>query len=241
VPDGALQKIVDRYATLAAPIADRVVGSVTADITKENNPAGESSLGDIVADAQLEATRAAGSGGAIVALMNEGGIRTDVPFVSSSFGANNGDVAYGELFNVQPFGDSLVTMNLTGTQIKTLLEEQFKGCALDFPASDSAAPAIDRILQVSNGFAYTWNKDGAACNKVDPGSIKINGALVTPTAKYRITVNSYLADGGDQLYVLKEGTDRLGGPQGVDVLTAYFARHRPLAPGQPHRISVIPE
>ncbi len=239
-PDTALQKIVDRYAALAAPIANRVVGSVSADITKENNPAGESSLGDIVADAQLDATRADGSGGALVAFMNEGGIRADIPFTTSAFGMKNGDVAYGELFNVQPFGDNLVTMDLTGTQIKTLLEEQFKGCALDFPATESAAPSIDRILQVSDGFTYEWSKNGAACDRVDPSNIKINDAVIVPSAKYRVTVNTYLADGGDQLFVLKQGTDRVGGVQGLDALTAYLARHRPLAPGQPHRINVTP-
>jgi 5'-nucleotidase len=131
-------------------------------------------------------------------------------------------------------------MSLTGTQIETLLEEQFEGCALGSPTGDTAAPSNDRLLQVSEGFTYTWSPAGAECNKVDSSSIKINGVAVAPSVKYRVTVNSFLADGGDQFYVLRKGTDRLGGPQDLDAMTAYFAKHRSVAPGQPHRISVKP-
>ena len=240
MPDTALKSIVDKYAALAAPIANREVGSVAADITRMRSAAGESSLGDLIADAQLEATSASDSGSAVVAFMNEGGIRAELPFASGVAGVGNGNVTYGELFTVQPFGNSLVTMSLTGAQIKTLLEEQFTGCALDSPTGDTAAPSADRLLQVSEGFIYTWSRAGAECNKVDSSSIKINGVMIAPSAKYRVTVNSFLADGGDQFYVLRKGTDRLGGPQDLDAMTAYFAKHRSVAPGQPHRISVKP-
>jgi len=236
-PDAALQNFVDRYASLAAPLANRVVGSVTANISRENNVAGESPLGDIIADAELNATSIAG---AVVAFVNEGGIRTDVPFASSAFGMQGGDVAYGELFNVEPFGESLVTMDLTGAQIKTLLEEQFKGCTAGFPVPANTVRKFDAFLQLSAGFSYTWNKNAAPCSKVEPDTIAINNVAVIPSAKYRVTVNSYLADGGDQFYVLTDGTDRVGGPQSLDVLTDYFAKHRPLAPGQPNRITARP-
>jgi 5'-nucleotidase len=239
-PDATLKSIVDKYAALAAPVANRKVGTVAADITRTPSSAGESSLGDLIADSQLEATSPFDSGGAVVAFMNRGGIRTDLPFASLTAGVENGNVTYGELFSVQPFGNSLVTMSLTGTQIKMLLEEQFKGCALDSPTGDHSAPSDDRLLQVSEGFTYTWSPAGAQCNKVDSSSIKINNVVVTPSAKYRVTVNSFLADGGDQFYVLRKGTGRLGGSQDLDAMTAYFAKHGSAAPAQPHRISVKP-
>jgi 5'-nucleotidase len=217
-----------------------VIGSVSADITGKTDPAGESSLGDLIADSQLEATRAAASGKAVVAFMNEGGIRADIPFASKAPGVMNGSVTYEEIFNVQPFGNSLVTMTLTGAQLKTLLEEQFEGCGLDFPPAESAGSKTDRVMQVSKGFTYTRNSAGAVCDKVDAASIKINGTSVTPSAKYRVTVNSFMADGGDQLYELKKGADRVGGPQDLDAMKAYFAKHRSVTPTQPNRISIKP-
>jgi 5'-nucleotidase len=239
-PDTALKAMVEKYAALAAPIANRKVGSISADLTKMQNANGESSLGDVIADAQLESTSATGSGGAVVAFMNPGGIRTDLPFASGLTGVKDGDVTYGELFQAQPFANTLVTMNLTGEQIKILLEEQFKGCALGAQSSKDTAPSTDRILQVSEGFTYTWNAAGPVCGKVDAGSIKVNGMAVAPSAKIRVTVNSFLADGGEELYILRQGTERLGGPADLDALAAYFAKHPSIAPVAPHRISVVP-
>jgi 5'-nucleotidase len=229
-PDAAIARIVEGYAKLAAPIVNRVVGSVAAEVTRTKSAAGETPMGDLIADAELEATKAPGSGGAQVALTNEGGIRK---------GLQPGDVTYGELFEAQPFGNNMVTMSLTGAQMKTLLEEQFKGCGVGGPSGE-AAPDIDRILQPSEGFSYSWSKDGAVCNKVDAASIKIGGVVVKPEAKYRVTVNNLLADGGEQVYVLKQGVCRRVGPTDLDVMTAYLAKHSPVQPPVPHRITVIP-
>ena len=229
-PNAAIARIVDKYAELAAPIVNRVVGSVAGEITRTKSEAGETPMGDLIADAELEATSTPGSGGAQVALTNEGGIRS---------GLKLGKVTYGELFTAQPFGNNLVTMSLTGAQIKTMLEEQFKGCGLDAPAGE-ATPSNDRILQPSEGFSYTWSSAGAICNKVDAGSIKIGGVVVSSSAKYRVTVNDLLADGGEEIHVLKKGTDRRVGGTDIDAMTAYFAKHRAVAPGLPHRISVAP-
>ncbi len=235
-PDARIKGIVDQYAALTAPLANRVVGSITADISSRGEAGGESALGDLIADAQLEATR--DSGGAAVAFMNRGGIRGDLEYSSGAAGAGGGKVTYGELFGIQPFGNSLVTMTLTGAQLKTLLEEQFKGCTLDFPAGNTAGRSADQILQVSDGFTYTWNPGGAACNKVDATSLKLNGAAIVPTGKYRVTVNSFLADGGDQLYEFTLGTERVGGAQDIDALADYFARHHSISPGQLNRIKI---
>ena len=222
-----LTALVAKYNAIAAPLANRIIGSITANITRTNNAAGESALGDVIADGQLEATLAQG---AVVAFMNPGGIRADLTYASSPAGEGDGNVTYGEMFTVQPFGNSMVTLTLTGAQIERVLEEQFVGCTF------SAA----RILQVSAGFTYTWNAGGPVCEKVDPASISINGVPLDLSASYRVTVNSFLADGGDSFPTLAQGTNRVGGEVDTDAFEKYFAAHSPVAPGPQNRITLIP-
>jgi 5'-nucleotidase len=218
-PDAELQALVARYQALAAPIAARPIGEASAAITRATTPAGESALGDVIADAQLAATSSPGTGGAQIAFMNPGGIRTDL---------DAGPVTYGEAFSVQPFGNSLVTMSLTGAQIDTLLEQQFSG-------GNAGAP---RVLQPSAGFSYTWDPNAPAGAKVDPATIRLNGTPLDPQATYRVTVNSFLAEGGDAFAILTEGTDRLGGAVDVDAFEAFFRANSPVAPGPQNRISI---
>lgn len=220
--------LITKYNAIAAPLANRVIGSITANIAGLSNLAGESALGDVIADAQLDATNDPGFGDAVVAFMNPGGIRADLTFAGSAAGEGDGNVTYGEMFTVQPFGNSLVTMTLTGAQIETLLEQQFMGCR---------GQTANRILQVSMGFSYSWSVSGALCEKVDPASIKINGIVVDPAASYRVTVNSFLADGGDNFSVLVQGTNRLGGEVDTDTFEKYFAAFSPIAPGPQNRIT----
>jgi 5'-nucleotidase len=229
-PDPRLTALVDKYQTLGAPLANRVIGSVTADHTRAPTPAGESALGDVIADSQWAATADPAVGGAVVALMNPGGIRAELAYAQSG-SEGDGHVTYGEAFTVQPFGNSLVTMTLTGAQLKTVLEQQFQGCGTQ---------NRDRILQVSAGLTYAWSRSAPACGKVDMASLKIRGVAVNPQATYRVTVNSFLAEGGDHFLALREGTDRLGGPQDVDALEAYFRTHSPVAPGPQNRVTVVP-
>jgi 5'-nucleotidase len=231
-PDADIKQIVDNYKVLVEPIANRVIGSITETLSRTTNSAGESALGDVIADAQLEATEATGFGDAVVAFMNPGGVRADLGYISSSAGEGDGNVTFGEAFAVQPFGNSLVTMTLTGAQIEELLEQQFTGC--------TNGQSFNRILSVSEGFTYQWMSEGAACDKIDPASIKINGVTVDPSADYRITVNSFLADGGDKFSVLVKGAQRLGGAQDSDALEAYFKVHSPIAPGALDRILRLP-
>jgi 5'-nucleotidase len=121
-------------------------------------------------------------------------------------------------------------MTLTGAQIERVLEEQFAGCTF----------ATARILQVSTGFSYAWSASGPVCEKVDPSTITINGVTVDPAASYRVTVNSFLADGGDSFPTLKLGTNRLGGAVDTDAFEAYFAANSPVAPGPQNRITRVP-
>jgi len=228
--DPGITALIDRYNVIAAPIANRVIGQITANITRTQNAAGESALGDVIADGQLEATDDSGFGDAVVAFMNPGGIRADLTYAGSPAGEGDGNVTYGEMFTVQPFGNSLVTMTLTGAQIERLLEEQFAPCTL----------GSDRILQVSVGFSYTWSAGGPSCDKVDAASISINGAPLDLTLSYRVTVNSFLADGGDSFPILVQGTNRLGGAVDTDAFEAYFVENSPVPPGPQNRITRVP-
>ena len=219
-------QLIEHYQRFAAPIANRVIGRISADITRAPNAAGESALGDVIADAQLEATKPANRGGAVVAFMNPGGIRADFTFNQQSGGEQPGEVTFGEAFTVQPFGNTLVVKTMTGAQIKSLLEQQF----------DNPSTGSDRVLQVSAGFTYSYNRSLPRGSRVDASSIKINGTTVSPTAQYRVTMNSFLADGGDNFAAFREGTNTLGGEVDTDAIVAYFAARSPVAPGPRNRI-----
>jgi 5'-nucleotidase len=218
--DPAQSTILNKYTAISAPIANKRIGTSTAALTRDQNPAGESVLGDIIADSQLADTASAITGNAVVAFMNPGGIRTDI---------DAGDITFADAFAVQPFGNSLVTMTLTGAQIDRALEQQWDG--------QGTTP---KVLQVSGGFTYTWSASGPLGSRVDPSTIKINGTTVDPAASYRVTVNSFLADGGDGFTILKSGTDRLGGDVDVDALGKYLGAHDPIAPTPRDRITQVP-
>jgi 5'-nucleotidase len=223
-PDPAVTALIDLYDELSAPLANMVIGTITEDISRTANDAGESPLGDVIADAQLDATDDVGFGEAVVAFMNPGGIRDDMRFLADG-DEGDGEVTFGEAFGVQPFGNSLVTMTLTGEQIHELLTQQWVG------------QENPRILQVSDGFTYTWDASLPDEDKVLADTIMIDGVLVDPTGEYRVTVNSFLADGGDNFSVLPDGTDRLGGEVDLDALVTYFGLNSPVEPGPQDRIT----
>jgi len=213
--------LIEHYQKIVQPLAERVVGHVAAALTKEETPAGETTLGDVIADAQLAATRPERASGAEIAFTNPGGVRTELPF------RNGGAVTYADLFAVQPFGNSLVTMELTGRQIERLLEQQW----LDQPKP--------RILHVSAGFTYRWDGARPPGERVDPASMMLHGRPIEPDGAYRITVNSFLAEGGDGFSVLKEGKDRVTGPYDVDALADYFGEIELVKPGPLDRIGRV--
>lgn len=233
VPDPWISAIVAGYNALARPIADRVIGTIGADITRKPSAAGESALGDLIADAQLEATRAADRGGAVVAFMNPGGIRADFAHAGSGAGEGDGRVTYGEAFTVQPFGNSLVVKTLSGQQIYDLLEQQW--AANQLPGG--------RILQVSAGFGYAHRFTAGASalggRYVCEGSVRVDGTPVTRDARYRVAMNSYLASGGDGFSVFEQGSEPLGGALDIDALTDWFRSRSPLAPGPQDRIRKV--
>jgi 5'-nucleotidase len=218
VKDPDQTALLEAYDRFAAPIASRPAGSITETLSRAPNDAGESALGDVIADAQLAATRADSSGGAVIAFTNPGGIRTDIP--SKEAGA----VSYADVFASQPFRNQLVTLTLTGTQIKTLLEQQW----LD--------PKRPRMLQVSKGFSYAWDGARPYGDRVVEGRMALNGQRIDPAMSYRVTVNNYLAVGGDGFTALKEATAPQIGIYDVDALYAYFQANSPVSPAQPDRI-----
>jgi 5'-nucleotidase len=210
--------LIAGYEAVAGPLIARPVGRISAAILRRDPGSGEWPLGDLIADAQLAATRAPDKGAAVAAVTNPGGIRTDLPMTA------DGTVTYGEIFAAQPFGNNLVTLTLTGAELKTMLEQQW---------SDPAKP---RILQVSEGFHYTWDAAKPAGEKIDAASIEIGGEKVVADRGYRITVNDFLADGGDGFKVLKNGRDRLAGGSDVDALEAHLKTAGTIDPPQPTRI-----
>ena len=224
----ALTDLLDRWSVFADEFANRVVGSITADLTRTANAAGESPLGDRIADAQLWAT--SDVQGAQIAFMNPGGIRAELVYDNQAAGEAPGEVTFGEVYAVQPFQNTLVTMDLTGAQIDALLEQQF----------DNPQPGSTRILQVSEGFAYTWDASAPTGSKVDIASITLDGEPIDPSATYRITVNSFLADGGDNFTVLRQGTNRFSGAVDSEVFADYVGAVSPLGPGPQDRITVVP-
>jgi 5'-nucleotidase len=211
--------LLESYDRFAAPIANRRAGSITETLSRVPNDAGESALGDIIADAQLAATRTKANGGAVIAFTNPGGVRADVPK------KEDGAVTYADVFASQPFRNQLVTLTLTGMQIKDMLEQQW----LD--------PNRPRILQVSNGFSYTWDGAKPYGERIMADRMSLNGQRIDPAMSYRVTVNNFLSVGGDGFTLLREGTNQQFGIYDADALYAYFQANSPIAPTPADRIT----
>lgn len=236
-PNAEVKGIVDGYNALVSPIANQVIGSIAAALPNTaidhacNMPAGE-----LIADAQLAATAPPGFGEAVIAFMNRGGVRNPgFTYPSSAAGEGDGNVTYGEGFTVQPFGNSLVTMTLTAQDIRDVLEQQFAGCR-------GQSPTQTRIMLPSAGFTYTWD-GGRPCDArisnvrlahsgVTETLVDAAGVVLEPTKPYRVTVNNFMATGGDGYSTFTRGTNPLGGAQDLDALVAYMADFK--APNPPY-------
>lgn len=220
--DPALLALVEKYEKLAAPKAGRIVGHLTGELLPVANQAGESTLGSVIADAQLMGSRAAG---AEVAFMNPGGVRAALTPRQPG-----GGITYGDIFTAQPFGNNLVTLSFTGAQILQILENQFGRNPGD----------RNRILHPSQGFSYTWDNAKPHGSKVLFDSIMLNGQPLERDRKYRVTVNSFLADGGDGFALLRSGTEREGGMLDLDALEDWLklnaTQSKPYTPPAPTRI-----
>jgi 5'-nucleotidase len=215
--------LIGQYLTIAGPLVQRVVGSLTATATRTQTASKESVLGNLIADAQLTATSPAGKGAAQIAFMNPGGVRADLA------PAGDGSVTYGQIFAVQPFGNSLVVKTMTGAQIKAVLEQQFN--------SGSNTTTSPKVLLPSAGFTYSYSASAPGGSRIS--NLALNGTAMVDGTSYRVTMNSFLATGGDNFTVFNQGTDTLGGDQDVDALEAYIKANSPLAPPATNRITVL--
>jgi 5'-nucleotidase len=226
-----MSQLIARWGKLAAPVAGRPQGYISADINGRGSEDAEKPLGDLIADAQLAGLSSPDKGGAQIALMNPGGIRSDLVYKASG-SEGDGVVTYGEAFTVQPFTNMMNVVDLTGAQLITALQQQVSG-------PNAADP---KILQVSKGLTYTLDmtKSGAARVVVD--TVKLNGAAIDPAKTYRVAMNEFLAGGGDGFPALV-GKNKLVGASDLDVFDTYLAANSsasaPMAPPVRGRITVV--
>ncbi|MBB5625117.1 bifunctional metallophosphatase/5'-nucleotidase [Sphaerisporangium krabiense] len=221
-PDAATAALVQTWKDRVATVANKPVGKITADLGRAGGQTGETPLGDVIADAQLEAAKT--GGGAEIALMNPGGVRADLTYAQSG-SEGDGVVTYGEAFTVQPFNNLMQVVTLTGARLDALLEQQWQN-----------GGAITRVLQPSASLTYTMNLSQPIGSRVS--NIKINGTAVTDAQAIRVAANNFLVGGGDGFSVFKEGTNLWSGPLDIDALVAYLGAHSPVAPPATARITL---
>ncbi|MFS4104522.1 bifunctional metallophosphatase/5'-nucleotidase [Streptomyces sp. PD-S100-1] len=223
--------LISRWNALAAPVANRPVGYISGDVNGRGATTPESPLGDLIADAQLAHARSLDPK-AVLALMNPGGIRSDLVHKASG-GEGDGVVTYGEAFTVQPFSNTVNLVDLTGAQLITALQQQVSG-------PNEASP---KILQISAGLTYTLDLTKSGAARVVADSVRLNGAAIDPAATYRVAMNSFLAGGGDGFTELGKGKNPLVGADDLkafnDYLTANSSASSPIAPPAADRITVV--
>lgn len=212
--DAIVAQIVSHYADLAGPQADRPVGRIRGTFVRDDGP--DSVAGRLIADAQLAAAQPPSAGGAQIALTNQGGIRSDLRCAS---GRPPCDISFGQAFTMQPFGNTVVVLTLTGQQLHDILEAQQRG------QGDQR-----HWLQPSRGLSYRWVSGAPAGQRVQ--DLQLHGRPIEPSQNVRVAVNSYLAEGGSGFATFKEGQDRRVGESDLQALVDYLATqpapdHRP--------------
>lgn len=222
-PDATVAQLVARYREAAIPLAQRPVGQASAALLRQRQPSGESALGNLIADAQLAATRAPERGGAQISFMHSGGLRADL------LPDEQGLLRYGQLFAVQPFGNSLVVRSYSGAQLQAVLEQQFH--------SASNTVHNPRVLSVSEGFAYRYDLSQPPGQRVQ--ALTLQGRPIAAQERLRVVISSYLAAGGDHFTVFAQGQDDMGGGQDLDVFEDYVRAHSPVAPPRVDRITRV--
>jgi 5'-nucleotidase len=227
-----MTQLINRWNTLAAPIANRPQGYISADIDGRGSTAYEKPLGNLIADAQLQGLSPADKGGAQLALMNPGGIRSDLVHKASG-SEGDGVVTYGEAFAVQPFTNLMNVVDLTGADLIAALKQQVSG-------KNEASP---KILQISKGLTYTLDLTKTGADRVDAATIRLNGEAIDPARTYRVAMNEFLAGGGDNFPALALGRNKLNAASDLDVFNAYLAANssatKPLDPPATDRITIV--
>ena len=220
--DGRVQGIVDYWAKRAQQ-SNPIVGSVTEDIKRAyrgttEDRENESSLGNLIAQAQLAALQQPQYGNPVIGLMNPGGLRADILYGRSVSGEAPGVVTYSELAEVQPFGNTLGATTLTGADIKQVLEEQFQ----------VRGQRQRLILGTSEGFAFSYDLSRNYGDRIT--SVTLDGVPLDPGTGYRVVTNTFLLGGGDQFPSFLKGTNTVSGPVDLEATVAYFQAHSPVSP-----------
>lgn len=169
-------------------------------------------MGDLVADAILFGTSAPEDGGAEISFMNVGGVRASL-VLAPKYGEGEGEITYAEAYDVAPFGNLLVSIDLSGADIKEVLEQQFQ----PIPARGSR-PML--ALGVSDGFTYTWDATQPQGSRVS--DMALNGTPLTMDGSYRVSTLSFLQEGGDSFTAFSNGTNLQGGPEDLANLVAFL-------------------
>jgi 5'-nucleotidase len=201
--DPQVAALVNRYVAASKPAAERVVGHLAGPAmkTQEN---GESPVADLIADAQLAATNARDRGNADLSFINSGGVRADlVPRA-------DGSITYGQIFALEPFGNTLVVRTLSGAQLKDLLEHQFDAQGL--------RPSV---LVPSANFHFAYDLSRPEGSRIV--AMSLDGKPIDPNGRYRVAVNNFLASGGDGYTVLTQGGDTFDAGLDLDALEAWLA------------------
>ena len=224
--DPTAAAILANYETLSAPLANKIVGTISGDILSARgtpngqNAAGEQPMGDVIADAMLAATKASDFGGAVAAFMNAGGVRASLLYPRSGVETVDGQVTYSEAFTVQPFGNTMVVKTCTGQQLYDVLNQQFNN-----PSAGS-----NRIMLPSANVDYHWTSVGAPHIVDGTLSFDDGATFVDKAASYRVALNNFTADGGDGFTVFRSCTDPLGGEVDIDAFVRYLGANPALAP-----------
>jgi 5'-nucleotidase len=205
--------LVERYVAATAPIAARVVGRIEGSLEAAGRDV-DFPLANLIADAQLAATRDQANGAAQMAFINSGGLR--LRFAPAA----DGSVTYGQVFALQPFGNTLVVLELTGAQIARLLEQQFN--------DETPARVRQSLLIPSAGLTFAYDRKRPSGSRVV--ALALDGVPITPDRTYRVTVNNFLASGGDGFSVLTEGEVVAEGGLDLDALEAFIAQGVRIAP-----------
>ncbi|GAA4406414.1 bifunctional metallophosphatase/5'-nucleotidase [Fodinibacter luteus] len=215
-PDPAQTAILEKWSTLGAAKAAEVVGSNSEDITGDasGDRGVETPMADLLADAILWGTEAPENGGAQISFMNVGGVRASF-LLEPKYAEAPGEITYAEAYDVAPFGNLLVSMDLTGAQIEEILEQQYQPVE-----ARGSRPML--ALGVSEGFTYEWDATQPEGSRVVPNSMQLDGVPVDPAATYRVSTLNFLANGGDLFTGFTEGTNILGGSEDLANLVAYL-------------------
>lgn len=217
--DAKQVELISAYRKQADPLLKRPVGQVTNDILRGRTGTGETALGDIIADSMLEAARRQ-AGKVDIAFMNPGGIRADLLF------RETGQLTFSDIFSVQPFGNDLVVLTLTGAEIETVLKQQYQ-------------PSGNNILQVSEGFEFAWKQPPGGVIEIVPGSVKLNGQPLVAAQAYRVVTNNFLVGGGDGFVGFKTGANRVNVGGDLEALETYVKTHSPITGAVKGRITRV--